>query len=226
MYIVALSFDDGFRRSFTRIAEIYEEFGLGACLNAFAAPEEMVEEQRRWGTGRGDFALWNELQERGHEIMPHGYRHARKTDLPFEEARDLITRALAVFSEYLAGFDVKNAVFNFPYGASTPELEDWLGSVVRAYRVAGDGINRLPSAKSVRLTATGHGPENCEWHLERELEQLFGLPEGWLIYNTHGLDDEGWGPIGSEYLRRLLDRLTGNRTVRVVPAATALRGEA
>ena len=43
--------------------------------------------------------------------------------------------------------------------------------------------------------------------LTHEIELLMSEPEGWLVYNTHGLDDEGWGPVRADYLERLLDRL-------------------
>ena len=221
MHIVSLSFDDGFRKSCLRIAEIHEQFGLRACLNALAAPEELVAGEHEWGTDRGNFALWNELQARGHEVMPHGYRHAKKDELPFPEARDLIQRCLAIFEEKLDGFVAKRAVFNFPHNASTPELETWLPTVVRAFRTRGGGLNPLPHPGQVRLTTTGAGPANCEWHLEHEIERLLAKPEGWLIYNTHGLDEEGWGPIRAGYLEALLARLL-SRGVRVLPAAAAL----
>ena len=40
--------------------------------------------------------------------------------------------------------------------------------------------------------------------------------------NTHGLDDEGWGPIRSSYLQRLLERLLALETVEILPAGRAL----
>ena len=113
-HLITLSFDDGFRKSFLRTAEIYEKHKLSACLNVLAAghrkdfrpPGEYLA-----GSPRGDFVLWNELQKRGHEIMPHGYRHANLRQLPFEEARDLILRCLDVFDDQLKDFDRKQAVF-------------------------------------------------------------------------------------------------------------------
>ena len=43
-----------------------------------------------------------------------------------------------------------------------------------------------------------------------------------MIFNTHGLDDEGWGPIRATYLNRLLERLLGIESVDVLPAGVAL----
>ncbi|MBK8504816.1 MAG: hypothetical protein IPL46_22965 [Saprospiraceae bacterium] len=36
-HILTLSFDDGFKKSFYRLAEIHEEYGLKACLNIIAS---------------------------------------------------------------------------------------------------------------------------------------------------------------------------------------------
>lgn len=225
MHIVTLSFDDGFIKSNRRIAEIYERRGLSACFNVIAtggAKDYVAPDEYHVGYPKGDFDLWNELQERGHEVMPHGYRHANKAKLSLAEAQDLILRCLDVFKRELTGFDPARAVFNFPYNASTPELDTWLPSVVRAFRTAGDGINPLPHPGPARLTCAAYGPGNCEADLDAWIDRLLSRPSGWLIYNTHGLDDEGWGPIGAGYLDDLLGRLDGIGSVRVLPAARAL----
>jgi peptidoglycan/xylan/chitin deacetylase (PgdA/CDA1 family) len=223
MHIVTLSFDDGFRKSNLRIADIYERFGLSACFNVLAAQlpaSQPPDEYHAWE--KGDFDLWNALQERGHEIMPHGYRHANLARMPFSRARDLILRCLHVFAQEVAGFVREEAVYNFAYNASTRKLEAWLPTLVRAFRTRGDGLNPLPNEGTTRLTCTGFGPGNCEHHLDEQIDRLLSRAEGWLIYNTHGLDDEGWGPIGSDYLERLLERLAEIETVRVLPAGRAL----
>ena len=129
-HLVTLSFDDGFKKSFLRTAEIYEKHRLSACLNVVAAG--LPEDAYIKSAPLGDFTLWNELKRRGHEIMPHGYRHENLQKLPLAEGQELIRRCLGVFAEKLEGFDPKQAVFNLPYNASTPELERWLPTQVRA----------------------------------------------------------------------------------------------
>ena len=164
----------------------------------------------------------NELQDRGHEIMPHGYSHEHLAALPPAEAKDRIRRCLDVFSKELRGFDAKKAVFNFPYNQSSPELERWLPSVVMAFRTTGGILNPLPTADTVKITTGGFGPGNGEAYVDRSVEKLLAQPGGWMVYNTHGLDDEGWGPIGYDYLERLLGRLTAIDSVRIVPTARVL----
>jgi len=223
-HIITLSFDDGFKKSSIRTAEIYEKYDLSACINVIATAHlrtfELPNEYHAWPAA--DFGLWNELKQRGHEIMPHSYKHSDKSAMPFSQAKDLILRCLDYFCRELKGFEPKEAVFNFPYNKSTPELEAWLPTVVRAFRTAGSGINPLPHKGQVKLTSTGFGPGNCEHHLDSEIEKLLARDSGWLIYNTHGLDDEGWGPIRATYLEKLLERLLAIDSVKIIPAAKAL----
>ena len=219
-HLVTLSFDDGFKKSFARIAESYEKHRLSACLNVVAAG--LPGDAYIKSSPLGDFAFWNELKRRGHEIMPHGYRHENLQKLPLAEAQELVRRCLGVFSEKLDSFDSRQAIFNFPYNASTPELERWLPTQVRAFRTGGAAINPRPHKGQVKLTCTSFGPENCEAAIDREVEKLLARESGWLIFNTHGLDEEGWGPIRDSYLERLLERLLAHDTVELLPAGRAL----
>ena len=223
MHIVTLTFDDGFLKSSLKTAGIFEKFGLSASINIVATGHwKNFTPKDQWHVPMGSFDDWNDLQARGHEIMPHGYMHANKSKLKLAEAQQLILECLSIFSQQLNNFNPKEAVFNFPYNASTPELEAWLPSVVKAFRTAGGGVNRLPSPGQTKLTTCGFGPENCEQHLDQELVKFLAMPAGWLIYNAHGLDDEGWGPLGSDYLERLLERLLKVQTVRILPIGRAL----
>ncbi|MFO0890134.1 MAG: polysaccharide deacetylase family protein [Isosphaeraceae bacterium] len=223
-HLVSLSFDDGFRKSFIRTAEIFEKFKLPACLNVVAAGIPDDPYIRR--SPLGDFKLWNELKRRGHEIMPHGHRHENLQKISFDDGKDLIRRCLDVFGEKLDGFDPRRAVFNFPFNASTPELEGWLPGQVRAFRTGYEALNPLPHRGQVRLTCASSGPGNCEAAIDRELKRLLAAESGWMIFNTHGLDDEGWGPLRAVYLERLLERLSGIETVGIVPVGRALEDTA
>ena len=227
-HIVSLSFDDGFEKSNLKIAEIYEQFDLWACFNVIALghkPDFIPPDPYHEGYLRGNFELWNALQTRGHEIMPHGLQHHNLTEMPFEDAKHSIQHCLEIFEQELDSFQVRESVYNFAYNASTTEIEVWLPKVVKAYRTGGDPINPLPFPGQVKLTTTGYGPENCEKHLDEQIDRLLARPEGWLIYNTHGLDNEGWGPIRSEYLEALLDRLTRIESVAVMPVGMALSSQ-
>jgi peptidoglycan/xylan/chitin deacetylase (PgdA/CDA1 family) len=221
MHIVTLSFDDGFERSSIRTAEIFERHGLVAELNVLASQDVIPEEKWHHRWRKGDFGLWNELRARGHYLMPHGYRHVNKADVPLSEAKRLIEACLDVFGAELAGFEPSKASFAFPYNRSTPEIEAWLGGRVRAFRTAGDPVMPLPHLGQQRVTCSGFGPERCDDHLTQMIESFLAGGPGWLCYNVHGLDEEGWGPIGSVTLDRLLEHLVAH-DVRVLPITAAL----
>jgi peptidoglycan/xylan/chitin deacetylase (PgdA/CDA1 family) len=225
VHIVSLGFDDGFRKSCNRIAEIHEKFGLSACFNIVSSGSELNSPFKDKYANKhpmGDWDLWNELQDRGHEIMPHGYKHAYLPDIPLEEAKGLIIRCLDDFSRELRGFDPARSVFNFPYNYSSPEIEGWLPEVVKAFRTSGGGINPLPTRDTVKITTEGHGPDNCEKKLNSQLKEFLAGPSGWFVYNLHGLDEEGWGPVRASYLEKLLARLVAEPTARVVPVGRAV----
>ena len=223
-HIVSLSFDDGFEKSSIKTAEIYEKYNMSACINVIASAHEnrfeLPNEYHAWPVG--DFELWNELQSRGHEIMPHSLKHTNLKESPLAEAKELVLQCLEIFEKKLYGFDSSRAIFNFPYNQSSPEIEDWILTKVRAFRTGGPDINKMPHEGPSRLTCISHGPGNIDHHLESRIQHLLALPEGWLIYNTHGLDDEGWGPVSSVYLEELLARMSKLDHVAVLPVGQAL----
>jgi peptidoglycan/xylan/chitin deacetylase (PgdA/CDA1 family) len=223
-HIITLSYDDGFEKSSIRTAEIYEKYGLSAAINVVASAHEkqfeLPNEYHAWPVG--DFDLWNDLQSRGHEIMPHGYNHSNLGELPLEDARELVDKCLGVFSRELDGFQAGNAVFNFPYNSSNKAIEDWLEGKVRVIRTGGPVVNPLPHQGHFRLTCISHGPENIDRHLEEKIHEFLEGPSGWFIYNTHGLDEEGWGPVSSVYLDELLDRLSGHESAKVLSVTQSL----
>ena len=223
-HIVTLSFDDGFKKSTIKTVQIYEKYGLSARINVVATAHlktfKLPNVYHRWPVG--DFKLWNELKQRGHELMPHGYKHIDKASVPTDQAKQLILSCLEVFSRELDGFDPKQSIFVFPHNSSTPEIEKWLATKIRAFRTGGGGMNPLPFKGQGKLTCSGFGPGNSEAHRDGEIKNHRPADSGWLNYNLHGLDDEGWGPVRAYYLDKLLDRLLAIDSVAVMPHIQAL----
>ena len=117
-HIVSISFDDGFEKSFLKTAEIYEKYKLSACFNVIASahltdfkpPDDYIQTKVI-----GHFDLWNELKRRGHEIMPHGYKHENLARIELADSQRLILKSLDYFSKNLDDFDPLKAIFNFPF---------------------------------------------------------------------------------------------------------------
>uniref|UniRef100_UPI001AE066E2 hypothetical protein n=1 Tax=Lunatimonas salinarum TaxID=1774590 RepID=UPI001AE066E2 len=81
-HYLTLSFDDGFKKSFYRIAEIHQNYGLKACLNVIATGHlKSFNTEPQWIPQNllGDFNDWNKLKERGHEIE-HDASDTRRND--------------------------------------------------------------------------------------------------------------------------------------------------
>jgi peptidoglycan/xylan/chitin deacetylase (PgdA/CDA1 family) len=232
-HLVTLSFDDGFKKSFYKTADIYEEFGLRACFNViatghlegFAPTVNGAPDAGIVPFPKGDFTDWNALKKRGHEVMAHTYNHVNLTTIPVDEAKELIVRCANYFEAHLDGFRAKDSVYNFAYNASMPELDAFALEHFLVVRTQGDQpTNPIPThRRPVRIGCWSHGPENCDQFFDDSLNAFLKSPGGWFVFNTHGLDEEGWGPMSSDYLRRLLGRLTKMPHVEVVPAGEVVR---
>jgi len=231
-HILTLSFDDGFKKSFYRIAEIHEQFSLQACLNIIASAHipEWNSPNEYHDPVAGNFDDWNALKERGHEIMPHSWAHNNLAELPFEEAAALIDRCLDYFESHLHGFITAEAIYNFAYNASTPELEQYALKRVRAVRTGGWDIlgdtmaNPFPSSSGpFRLGCWSYGPDNADAWVEEEVNKFLNTSGGWLILNLHGLDEEGWGPLSSRYMTGLLKRLVVIEHLNILPAGEVIK---
>ena len=230
-HIVTLSFDDGFKKSFFEVADIYEEFGLRGCFNVIAQGHELdfrptVNGQPDSGIvpfPKGNWDDWNNLKKRGHEVMAHTYNHVNLTTIPLDEAKTLIDKCASEFESHLKGFKASESVYNFAYNASNPELDAYALSKFLVIRTQGNTpVNPIPThRKPVRIGCYSHGPESCDQFFE-EINKFLAGPGGWFVFNTHGLDTEGWGPMSSTYLGKLLGRLVKMSNVELLPAGNVV----
>ena len=233
-YIFTISYDDGFKKSFYKIAEIYEAYGLSACFNVIASghlPDFKAVDDWILPELMGNFDDWNTLKGRGHEIMPHSWQHLNLAKQPLDKSKELITKCLDYFEKHLEGYDPAYAVFNFPFNASTPEVEAFTLKRVRAVRVFSKGvrfgqggINPIPTDnKPVRLGCSSMGPGNTDVWVEKRVNDFLASSGGWLILNLHGVDGEGWGPMSSKYLDKLLKRLVKVKNLEILPTGQVLK---
>ena len=107
----------------------------------------------------GDFDTWNNLVFRGHEVMPHSWKHLNLTSQEPDEAKKLITKCIDYFNVNLTGFSASKAVFHFPFNASNDKLDQHTLTLVSTVRTRGNAINPLPSKNSKILGCTSNGPK-------------------------------------------------------------------
>ncbi len=230
-HVVSLSFDDGFKKSFDKIAEIHERFGLRACLNVIAIGHTAEFDIGRLASGGantsvplGNFDDWNKLKRRGHEVMAHTYDHARLTDLPIAQARELIDKCAAFFERNLDGFKTSESIYSFAYNASNAELDDYALSKFLGIRTRGGPVNPLPPPG--RAGCVSFGPGNCDLFVQAQIDKFLASSGGWFVFNAHGLDEEGWGPMSSAFLTSLLGRIIKLHHVEVLPVGEVVQREA
>ncbi|MBX2873080.1 MAG: polysaccharide deacetylase family protein [Saprospiraceae bacterium] len=224
-HIITLSFDDGFKRSFYKIADLYEAHGLSACFNVIASghfPDfQRVDD---WISPEllGNFDDWNTLKSRGHEVMPHSWKHLNLARQPLEEAKEWVVKCLDYFSANLDGYTNEEAVFNFPFNSSAPALEEFTLSKVLAIRSRELDRTAAEESNLFRKGCRTFGPKNIDHWVKREVNKFLKSDGGWLILNVHGLDNEGWGPMSTSFLERLLKRLVKIQTLEVLPTGYVL----
>jgi peptidoglycan/xylan/chitin deacetylase (PgdA/CDA1 family) len=205
---VALVFDDGFTASCNRVARIFEQRGLSAVFAVLVRHEDFMP-----AFAKGGFALWNELQSRGHVIHPHGLDHSDLSAIPHEQAVAKVDACLRAFGEKLDRFDPAQAIYHFAYNRSTPALDAHLLGKVRAIRSTGpagspgSGFNTEANLARRVLSCAWHGPESCDDHLLAALRRAQDERPPLFLYMLHGLDGEGWGPLRAATLERVLDGL-------------------
>ncbi len=224
-HLITFSFDDGFKKSFLKAAEIHERYGTSGCFNVIASghlPSFKAVDDWILPELLGDFETWNNLLARGHEVMPHTWEHLNLTKVSLEHAKENIDKCLEYFEDNLDAYENENAIFNYAFCASTPEIEKYTLSKVRAVRTGGwhfmDGMaNEIPSSKEpVKLGCWTFGPKKIDKDIKREVDQFLKTDGGWLIFNVHGLDEEGWGPMSAKFYDKLLKRLTSMEKVAVL----------
>lgn len=217
-HVMSLSWDDGFKKSFTKVAEIHEQYGSKACLNVIATGHlSTFRAIDQWILPElmGDFDLWNDLVARGHEVMPHTWEHKNLTKISVAEAKERIDMCLEYFADNLDGYDPDKAVYNYAFNASTEELDLYCLEKVRAVRTGywvldRHHINSFPSKgdnKPARMACWFYGPDIGDDHIDKEINAFLQSEGGWMIVNLHGLDDEGWGPVSTKYYDGLVKRL-------------------
>lgn len=234
-HIISLSFDDGFKKSFRRVVEIHENYGSKACLNVIATghlPSFKGVDEWILPELMGDFNDWNEFVSRGHEVMPHTWEHVKLTEVSFSEAKERLDKCFEYFSDNLDGYSNEKAVYNFAFNASNEELDLYCLEKVKAIRtghwvISKDDafINDFPQAEykdPIRLGCIAHGPGIGDDFLEKEINTFLASAGGWFIVNLHGLDNEGWGPVTTDYYDSLLKRLVEIPNLDLLPVGSVL----
>ncbi len=141
----------------------------------------------------GDIAGWQELTNRGYEIGSHTVSHIRASEPGAEK-------------EYQASIEFIKQFQPGPYSLAMPNSTE-SPSTINSYdsiRV-GDGEKIYNSLKEINFARLiSWDPVENKLSLEQTLKKIKYLPaDSWLILRAHGLDDDGYCPWPSEYLKEI-----------------------
>jgi hypothetical protein len=212
---VGLVFDDGLKDSVYPLVACFERHGLRADLAIIAEPDAGPLAGQALG-----WEVWRTLSARGHRIHPHGLDHQNEATQPLAIAQERIERCLERFAHELPGFVASDAVFHYPYNSTTPELDAWLRTQVRATRAGGTGLMSAAEVASGAWHCTCFGPGPADEHLHAMLDQAIAVGAHTLLFMAHGLDGEGWGPLGLSALDSALERIVRDPRLRAWDLAT------
>ena len=200
---VGLVFDDGLKESVYPLVACFERHGLRADLAVIAEPDAgpLAGQTLGWDA-------WRKVAERGHRIHPHGIDHHNEASQALAVAQCRIRSCLDRFAHELPGFVSGESIFHYPYNSTTPELDGWLRTQVRATRISGSGLMTASEVASGAWHCTCYGPGPADAHLHAMLDQAIAEEAHTLLFMAHGLDGEGWGPLGLKALDSALARVT------------------
>lgn len=223
MRIVSFCFDDGFLETAGKAWALFAARRLAATYCVLAAPE-LARDPYIASSRVADWGFWREAAAAGHEVAPHGWAHEHLGQIPPEAALSSIDRALDAFRLELPGFSPAEAVFHLAYLTAPAEVLTALSARVLAVRrgMGGAGLNPTgPRAPGEGVDCITFG-DPAEAQLAARVERFLAREHGWLVLVLHGLDGEGWGPVSSAGLERIVDRLL-EAGVRIAPAGTVAR---
>jgi peptidoglycan/xylan/chitin deacetylase (PgdA/CDA1 family) len=210
--LVSITFDDGFRSAAEAATPILERFCYAATfylVTGWVKPERArISEAYNVGRCHGDWPFWQNVSLRGHEIGSHGFSHMNARGKVAAVAPWLLTRDIRRSFE-----DIRRQVPHDEYTISMP----WNASSAISQRaasayfsgcVAGDSAVRYNNLSDLdRYSVQAWAPESS--HAQEDYRiAIEGIPDrGWLVFQFHSFDQEGWEPITTSHLAWMCELL-------------------
>ena len=217
--LVSITFDDGFRGAAETAMPILDRHGLAATfyvVTGWVEPMRApVSDPFNAHRSHGDWAFWQEVVTHGHEVGSHGFSHVNATGrkarlLPWMVPQE-IARSAADLRRHLpaSGFTM-----SMPWNMTTRASETHVRRLFSACRLGGSQVeyNLIDDLHPFALRSWAPGPQHGWDAYARAIDDL---PDGgWLIFQFHSFDDEGWEPISPRLFDQLC-RLLADCSVKV-----------
>lgn len=174
-----------------------------------------VSERFNAGRDHGTWPFWREIAGLGHEVGSHGFSHLNASGtlarlFPWLVEKD-IGRSAQDLKEQIPG---PTPTMSMPWNAATSRSAQVVRRHFSGCRLGSSRIsyNRLSNLSRFELESWAPRPDD-PW--DQYVDAVEQLPAGgWLIFQFHSFEEEGWDPIEPELLERLCE-LISSRGVRV-----------
>lgn len=227
MKFISFSFDDGFERSATVGAPILERFGFNGTfyvVTGWVAPQRArIRDDFNRGASHGDWAFWRGHAARGHEVGSHGFSHVNAGAssarfLPWVMAEQVL-RSAEDLARHVPATDY---TLSMPWNAGSKVSRALARTRFSACRLGSTDLdyNTIHALDLYGLKSWAVEPKHGWSDVRAAVEQM--PDDGWLIFQFHSFDDEGWAPISSGFLEALCE-VVADVGVEVAPVRDVVR---
>lgn len=180
--MISFTFDDVPYSACTRGRRLMEQYGVRGTYYICGGLTGRMEPERMH-----TLDTLQALNKAGHEIGCHGFEHIQHQTLSHEKVEADLARNLQFLRDQ--GISTDDLNFAFPFGCSSPGLKRLVSRRFTSARGIADGLNvgevDLALLKATRLYQSRISEAQVTALIEENARQC-----GWLIFFTHGVDDE------------------------------------
>jgi len=195
---VSFTFDDGLINSANKIDQIItpHKATFYIVTGWLRSSQFKIEDPPNIDFDHGDYDDWEKISDLGHEIGSHTLSHIDPTS---QEAQGEYQESLELIKQFSLG----------PYSLAMPRgLKPLSRPPYDSVRLC-DGKKIHNSLKKIDFfNLISWDPVEVKLPTEQALKKIKQLPSNsWLILRGHGLDDEGYCPWPSDYLKKIIEFL-------------------
>lgn len=224
--LLSITFDDGLRHAAEVGCELLAPHGMPATfyvVTGWVEPARaVIREPCNVGRSHGDWRLWRQVRDAGHEVGSHTFSHVNAGGkkallMPWSIGRE-IERS---FADLAREVPQKRYTISMPWNAATARSEAHIRRRFAGCRLGARLVyNRLDTLDRYRLASWAPAPATSDEEIARAIS---GIPEnGWLILQFHSFDAEGWEPVSRARFMRMCEIASATEGLGVYTVADVL----
>jgi peptidoglycan/xylan/chitin deacetylase (PgdA/CDA1 family) len=216
---LSITFDDGFRYAAEVACEALHPLGIPATfyvVTGWVEPARAsITEPYNEGRSHGDWNLWRQVRDAGHEVGSHTFSHVnaggkKSIVLPWL-VRNQVERS---YQDLVREVPQARYTISMPWNAATTTSERHVRRYFAGCRLGSKlAYNRLGSLESFRLLSWAPSPATNDAEFRQAIARI--PDNGWLILQFHSFDDEGWDPISRKRFKWLCETIAATEGVSV-----------